>query len=299
MDVYKEVIGYFSSDEQKEMEAYSAFSPIEIRVRTGQRIKIRWIGGERETGKAFFAKDLSGLLSRMLDHSVYAWEDELGQGYFTLPGGIRVGVSGKFTRENEKTRLVTATSLLVRIAREIKDAAKPIHPFLIKDGCVSNTVLLSPPGGGKTTMLRDACRMLSKAGKEISIVDERGEIAAVRSGAPQLDAGERTDVCEGLPKAQAIVMLVRSMSPDVIAVDEIGSREDAEAICEAARMGVSILATAHASGIQDALERKMLADILLSGVFRYACVLGRDPGSLKAVYAFSEGKWHLKSSFQS
>lgn len=299
MDVYKEVIEYFSLDEQRQMEAFFPFSPIEIRVRTGQRISIRWVGGEGQTEKALKPTDLSNLISRMLDHSAYAWEDELGQGYFTLPDGVRVGVSGKFTRENGKTRLISATSLLIRIAREIKGAASPIRPFLIKDGCVSNTVLLSPPGGGKTTMLRDACRMLSKAGKEISIVDERGEIAAVRNGAPQLDAGERTDVCEGLPKAQAIMMLLRSMSPEVVAVDEIGSNEDAQAISEAARMGASVLATAHASDIYDALERKMLGDVLLSGVFRYACVLGGKPGNIKEVYTFSEGKWHLKSSFQS
>lgn len=299
MDAFGEVLEYFSLEQKHELEAYAEFLPTEIRIRTGRRTSVVWIGGEAEIGAPVTPNALSALISRMLDHSAYAWEDELGQGYFTLPGGVRVGVTGKFTSENGKTRLITPTSLLIRIAREIKGCAGQIGPFLIKDGCAHSVMLLSPPGMGKTTILRDACRLLSKAGKEISVVDERGEIAAVRNGENQLDAGERTDVCEGLKKAQAVMTLIRSMSPDVIALDEIGSGEDAEAISEAARMGVKVLASAHASDLSDALKRPMIGNILSSGAFEYACVLGGSPGTIRAVYAFSEGKWRLTSSSES
>ncbi len=299
MDAFEKIIQYFSLDDQKEMKAFSVFAPTEIRVRTGRRTRVKWIGGEGEIGACVTPRELSNLISRMLDHSVYAWEDELGEGYFTMTGGVRVGVSGRFRAENGKTRMVNPTSLLIRIAREIKGCADRIRPFLLKDGCVRNTIVLSPPGMGKTTLLRDACRLISKAGKDISIVDERGEIAAVRNGVSQLGAGERTDVCEGLKKAQAIMMLIRSMAPDVIVVDEIGSGEDAQAISEGVRMGVNILASAHASSMEDALDRAMIGKILLSGAFQYACVLGESPGKIMAIYRFSEGEWRLKSSSES
>ncbi|MBR3927643.1 MAG: Flp pilus assembly complex ATPase component TadA [Clostridia bacterium] len=295
MDVFKEVLRYFKADERAEMEAFSKNTPTEIRVRTGRRTKIRWMGGEGEAGQIVTPNELFALISRMLNHSVYAWEDELGQGYFTLPYGVRVGVSGKFTKEDGKTRMVTPTSLLIRIARSVKGCAERLMPFLLRDGRVFSTIVLSPPGMGKTTLIRDACRRLSEAGKEVSVVDERGEIAAVRNGEAQLDAGARTDVCEGIDKAQAIGMLIRSMAPDVIAADEIGSVQDAQAISEAARMGVSVLASAHASSVSDALSRKTIGRILSSGIFQNACVLGDDPGNIKAVYVFSEGKWNKKS----
>ncbi|MBQ1256519.1 MAG: Flp pilus assembly complex ATPase component TadA [Clostridia bacterium] len=291
MDAFGEIIGYFPYEDKKLMKAFSSHTPTEIRVRIGRRTKIRWIGGEAETGEIAAPRDLMHLISRMLDHSVYAWEDELGQGYFTLTGGVRVGVSGKFVKENGKTRLVTPTSLLIRIAHEVKGCAKPVMPFLLKDGAAQSVLFLSPPGMGKTTLLRDACRLLSKAGKEICVADERGEIAAMKNGENQLDVGERTDVCEGLAKAQAMLMMIRSMSPDVIAADEIGSEEDAYAIAEAARMGVKVIASAHAASVQDALNRPMIAEILASGAFQYACVLGQSPGHILKVHAFSEGKW--------
>lgn len=296
MNVFYEVIRYFSEKEQAEMTVFSNHHPTEIRVRTGQRSKLIWPGGEAAFGEAVSEKSLSALVLRMVNHSIYAWEYELGQGYFTLPFGVRVGVTGRFLRENGKQRMIKMTSLLVRIPRESKGAAQELGRFLSDNGVFHNMIILSPPGKGKTTILRDACRLLSGQGKNVSVVDERGEIAAVRDGQAQLDIGERTDVCEGLHKADAIMMLVRSMAPDVIVVDEIGSRGDAEALYEAARMGVGILASAHAGNMADALSRPMIRDILMSGTFDYACVLGGCPGKIKEIHVFSEGRWQLKSS---
>ncbi|MBE5790763.1 MAG: stage III sporulation protein AA [Clostridiales bacterium] len=296
MNAFLKAISYFDYEEQMALLPYADQGISQISVGVGKKCTIFRFGdvGHEETGEIYTQSRLLSLLSRMLEHSPYAWEDELGRGYFPLAGGIRVGVTGRFSKDNEKTRLVLPTGLLIRIPREIRGCAHTLVRLMEENGFLSGAMILSPPGMGKTTMLRDACRLISDK-RTVCVVDERCEIAALYEGRAQFDIGKRAHVCEGLSKAEACMMLIRSMSPDVIVMDEIGSAEDAEAIFDASRMGVSVLASAHAASLDDALSRRMLSNAMNAGAFGWACVLGPSVGKINHLYAFSEGKWLQKS----
>ncbi len=145
-----------------------------------------------------------------------------------------MGVCGETViRNGEITNIKNISSLSLRIARERKGTAEKVLPELLSGGSIKNTLIISPPGGGKTTLLRDVIRLLSDGGHRVGLADERYEVAAVKDGLPTLDVGERTDVLSGCPKAEAIIMLLRAMNPEVIAADEITAPSDAEAIMSA------------------------------------------------------------------
>ena len=293
MNAFLKAIGYFESDEQAALLAYADRKITQISVGIGKKCMLYTAEGVWEAGEAYSQNRILALLSKMLDHSLYAWEDELGRGYFPLTGGIRVGVTGRFSKENGKTRLILPTSLLIRLPTEVKGCACKLVQAAEGNGFLTSAIVISPPSMGKTTMLRDACRLISEK-RTVCVVDERCEIAALFEGRAQFDVGKRTHVCEGLSKAEACMMLIRSMSPDVIVMDEIGSAEDAEAIYEASKMGVVVLASAHAFSLEDALSRPMLSNIMRSGAFRWACELGPSAGKIRCLYAYSEGEWRLK-----
>lgn len=238
--------------------------------------------------------DLSHSIQLMSRHSVYAIETELNQGFLTLKGGHRVGLAGQAILENNRLKaLQNISSLNIRINKEVIGCANFLIPYLISENAIMNSLIISPPRCGKTTLLRDIARQIScgiprlqLCGKQIGIVDERSEIGACIDGIPSLDLGFRTDVLDGCPKAQGMLMLIRSMAPDVIITDELGREEDAAAICEALHAGVSVVASAHGRTIQDSFSRPYIGELIKNQYFDRIIILSGQPqpGTVIEIY---------------
>lgn len=233
-------------------------------------------------------EDLDKVIHNISGASVYALEEELRNGYVTLPGGHRVGLTGRAVLENGRVKTLKYLSgLNIRIGREIKGVAAPLMPRLLDmpAGTLHHTVIFSPPRCGKTTLLRDLVRLASDGvpqlqypGRTVGLVDERSEIAGCYRGVPQMDVGVRTDVLDGCPKAQGMMMLLRSMSPDIIVSDEIGRMEDVTALEEVFNAGVRIVVTIHASSLRELANRPALQFLLQLNIIQRFVLLGRSRG---------------------
>lgn len=233
-------------------------------------------------------EDTVNILQLISDYSLYAIEEELRNGFITLKGGHRVGLTGKAVLENGKVKTLKYISgFNFRISREVKGAADPIISHVMDfKGEIYHTLIISPPQCGKTTLLRDLIRQISNGnekeglrGHKVGIVDERSELAGCYKGVPQNDIGIRTDVLDACPKAQGMIMLIRSMSPHIIATDEIGSKEDMEAIEEALNAGIKIITTVHGSNIDEIIRKPVLKDLIQKKIFKRMIVLSNRKGA--------------------
>lgn len=237
--------------------------------------------------------DLVRTLQLVTGSSLYAVEEELRNGFVTVSGGHRVGIAGHAVMNGAAVRtLKQFTALNIRVSRQVTGAADVLMPHLTAGGRVRHTLIVSPPGCGKTTILRDVVRQLSDGipglgipGRTVGLVDERSEIAGCYRGVPQLDVGLRTDVLDACPKAVGMPLLLRALAPKVIATDEIGRHEDVTALEEVLNGGVTVIATAHAASLGELERRPVLRAVLETGAFECLVLLGRSrgPGTVEKV----------------
>ena len=254
----------------------------ELRLRVGWPMTVLVEGRERSLGGPPVERgELDQLVEIASRASLHTVLDQVRRGYLTMEGGHRIGLCGTAVlREGEIHSLRNLSSANLRIARQVRGAAAPVLDRLCPGGRLAGTLILAPPGQGKTTLLRDLIRSVSEGEGccplRVALADERGEVAAMYNGQPQLEVGRRTDVTEGCPKDQGLMLLLRAMNPQVLAVDEITAPEDVRALSAAVGCGVTLLASAHGEGRAGLECRALYRPLLEEGMFRFLVRIHRE-----------------------
>lgn len=269
----------------------------EIRLRVGKPFTIVYDGEERmlcTDGEydIITKEQLMETIEYISNYSMYAYESEMRQGFLTIEGGHRIGFAGKGILEDGKVRnLKYISSVNIRISHEVPGCADILLPFVTTREDVYHTLIISPPGCGKTTILRDLIRQISDGGNgrrgvSVGVVDERSEIAGCYMGVEQNQLGMRTDILDGCPKAEGMIMLIRSMSPKVLAVDELGLPEDVHAVEYAMHCGCRMLATVHAKDMEEIRRKPLFEQLVKNRRFERYVVLANRPsvGSVREIF---------------
>lgn len=260
----------------------------EIRLRCNQPCVFRTAERTRALHWTPTQKDLETLSEALCGHSLYARQEEVRQGYVTLQGGHRMGLCGTVRMRGGVPQVLDGTgSVCLRIAAEWPGAAGLLKPFLPANNLPQSLLIIGGCGTGKTTLLRDAARMLGSGDTmlQAAVIDERGEIAACERGVPQLNVGVTTDVLEGCAKDIAVQWLLRSMNPQVIITDELCSAADVSAVADAMACGCAVVASVHGTSLNDLASRPVMASLMARRAFAHYAVLSPDGcGKIAAIY---------------
>lgn len=264
----------------------------EIRLRIGKPIiviadNVEWVMREIIEKEEFMET-----LEYICKYSLYAFENELKQGFITIEGGHRVGISGQvYIEHGEVKNFKNISSMNIRVSHEVLRCAEKILPYVTQDKDVLNTLIVSPPRCGKTTLLRDLVRQVSDGnsyvkGCTVGVVDERSEIGGCYLGIPQNQVGMRTDILDACPKSKGMMMLVRSMAPNVIAVDELGGAEDVHAMEYAMNCGCKFIATVHGKSMEEIRKKPLFESLIKERRFERYIVLGNSGriGNVEGVF---------------
>lgn len=259
----REVIYFIENNHDNTMEQLE-----EIRIRTNRKTIIKYNTKDVIIDYIPNTRDILNILQILCDNSIYSYQGQICQGFITVVGGHRIGISGSAVMQDGKIININyVSSLNFRIAKEIKGISNYVFSQILENEKIKNTLIVSPPGYGKTTLLRDLVRNISDYGFTVSLIDERGEIAAMYKGVPQNDVGVRTDIIENATKSIAMRIAVRTMSPQIIVADEIGTEEDIEAINYGICSGVNGIFTAHGGNIEELKRNECLNKIYQQKIF--------------------------------
>lgn len=281
-----EILLYLPIGLRNELNRFNLDLLEEIRIRNHRPVFLKIGQEEIQTNYIISTEEILEILQKICDNSIYTYQTQICSGYITIKGGHRIGITGNVViKEGQVINISHIYSLNFRIARQVINCSMPILKYILdtNNNSIYNTIIVSPPGRGKTTLLRDTVRMLSDGIKEyrfkgvnVGIVDERGEIAAMHKGIPQNNVGQRTDVLDNVSKDLGMKMLIRSMNPKIIVADEIGTLQDVEAIKYAVCCGVKGIFTAHGSGIEDIIQNPILSQLYEMNIIERILLIGKN-----------------------
>lgn len=272
----------------------------EIRVKIGKPILIYSKTGESIINYSPTKEDIKSIIQKISNYSLYAYEEDIKQGFITIKGGHRVGIAGECIMEKGEVKTIrNISSVNIRICREIIGCSNKSMKYIASNNKIHNTLIISPPKCGKTTLLRDFARNISNgvnslglSGKKVVVIDERSEIGACYFGIPQMNLGIRTDVLDNCLKREGLIMAIRSLSPEVLICDEIGTKGDIDALMMAFNSGVNIITTIHGFTIEDLYKRNVFHDLLDNGIIERVITLStrNGVGTMEKVYSLKGGE---------
>lgn len=274
----------------------------EIRIKIGKPILVYSKYGENIVNYVPTKEDMKSLIQKISNYSLYAYEEDIRQGFITIKGGHRIGIAGECVMEKGEVKTIrNISSINIRVCSEVIGCSDKLIKYIYsqKENRIFNTIIISPPKCGKTTILRDIARNISNGmnsiglyGRKVAVIDERSEIGACHFGSPQNDLGMRTDILDNCLKKEGMIMAIRSLSPEILICDEIGTKGDVEALLMAFNSGVNIITSIHGFTIEDLYKRKVFHELLDNGIIERAIVLSsrKGVGTIENIYELREGE---------